>query len=63
MEETYIVRIYRKEHGRPGEPEGNEVWDLVGTVEVVSEKQTRAFHGMEELWNALTLHSKESLHE
>ena len=63
MEETCLVRIYRKECGQQAGPEGDETWNLVGTVEDISGSQTRAFHGKEELWSALIPNSQGSLGE
>jgi hypothetical protein len=63
VEETYIVRIYRKERGLRDGQRGGEVWDLIGTVEDVSRTQTSVFRGLDELWGALRRLAKESVDE
>ena len=47
-EDTYIVRLYRRSAGDPSQ--------LVGVVERVRTGKKTAFHGMDELWDALASH-------
>ncbi len=54
MQESYIVRIYRREVDEDKIRKNLHTGDVVGVVEDVQKGESAAFHNMYELWRIFT---------